>query len=224
MSLIDENVRKYIQDMLPFFDGKLGLIQKDASENKIPIIPPETARLLAFLVTVSKPKNILEIGCAVGFSASLMAQYMPTDGKVTTIERYPAMIEKAKSNFAFMEAENKVRLLEGDANDILPTLTGSYDMIFLDAAKGQYIHFLPECIRLLQTGGTLIADNVLQKGTLAADMNEIPRRQRTIHKRLRAFLQAISSTKELQSTIIPIGDGLSVSYKLAEKTKGENER
>ena len=214
MSFIDENLLQYIHDVQPLFEGKLGQIQREALENKVPIIPPETARLLAVLISSSKAKNILEIGCAVGFSASLMATYMCPDGKITTIDRYPVMIEKAKATFEYMDISDKVRLLEGDAADILPTLTETYDFIFLDAAKGQYIYFLPECLRLLKSGGILLADNILQKGTVAGSIDEIPRRQRTIHRRLRDFLHTISHTETLQSSIIPIGDGISISYKL----------
>lgn len=182
----------------------------------MPIIPHETARFLSVLLTLKKPKHILEIGTAVGFSSSLMAQYIPEDGTITTIDRFEVMLKDARVNIERMGLTDTIKILEGDAADILPTLEGPYDVIFMDAAKGQYGNFLPHCIRLLPVGGMLIVDDVLQGGDIAQSRFEVPRRQRTIHKRMRNFLWDISHSDLLESSIIPIGDGVALCVKIKE--------
>lgn len=207
---------EFLRTIHPMYGGLLGEIQKEAYENEVPIIPLETARLLTVLLKMQKPTHILEIGTAVGFSSSLMSLYLNEGGTITTIDRFEVMIQQAKENIKRMGLEDTITLLEGDAKDILPTLNQKYDVIFMDAGKGQYIHFLPDCLRLLNVGGILIADDVLQAGTIAHNRTDIPRRQRTIHKRLNEFLQAITQMNGLETSIIPIGDGVSISYKIDE--------
>ncbi|OON96526.1 MAG: methyltransferase [Epulopiscium sp. Nele67-Bin005] len=186
-------------------------------EKTWPIIKPEVADFLKVLLAQSKPKQILEIGTAVGYSSILMSREIPQDAHITTIERFPYMATKAKEHIKEANATEKITLLEGDAFDILKTLqTSQYDMIFMDCAKGQYIHFLPECLRLLKKDGLLIADNVLHKGMVAKARYNIERRQRTTHKRMREFLWTITHDENLKSSVIPIGDGISLSYKLGE--------
>ncbi len=217
MSIIEKSVIDYINETQHYFDGILGEIQKDSLEKKIPIIPPETARFLATLLSIKKPCNVLEIGCAVGFSAGLISRYLDKNGHITTIDRFDIMIRQAKENFKKLEIEDKVSLIEGDACEILPTLNDKeYDFIFLDAAKGQYLQILPHCIRLLKVGGLFLADNVIQDGRVAMDRFSVPKRQRTIHTRMRKFLFAVSNTIGLESSIIPIGDGLLLSHKTQE--------
>ncbi len=214
--VIDENINAYLSSVQAPFDGVLGEIQKEALASGVPIIPHETARLLSVILSMKKPLHILEIGAAVGFSAGLMAQHILPGGSVTTIDRYDVMIQAAKNNFSRLGLENVITLLEGDASEILPTLKGPYDVIFMDAAKGQYSQILPECLRLLPVGGILLADDVLQGGDIAKTKFSVPRRQRTIHKRMRNFLWTISNEPCLTSSIIPIGDGLAICHKIAE--------
>ncbi len=216
MSYVDQGVVNFIRDVQPLCNGQLGQIQREALAQAQPIVPPESARFLATLISICKPKKVLEIGCAVGFSAGLMSSLMPEDGHITTIDRYDIMIKDAKENFAKLQLQNKVTLLEGDAEEILKALEDEYDFIFLDAAKGQYLQFLPHCLRLLKVGGVLLADDVLQEGRIARDRLAVPRRQRTIHTRMRKFLEVLTNTQGLESCIIPIGDGMALCHKTQE--------
>lgn len=212
----DDYINSYLRTIQPHYDGVLGEIEKESRDAQVPVIPHETARLLSVLLTMKKPKNILEVGTAVAFSSGLMSRYLQEGGTITTIDRYELMLKDARKNIARMGLEDTIKILEGDAADILPTLTGPYDVIFLDAAKGQYSAFLPHCLRLLPVGGLLIVDDVLQGGDIAKTRFSVPRRQRTIHKRLRNFLWDISHNDALESSIIPIGDGLAVCVKIKE--------
>ena len=216
MGLIHKELTEYLQTIQPSFSGVLGEIYTNALQEGFPVVPPETAKLLAFLVTLTKPSNILEIGCAVGFSASLMATHMAEGGTVTTMDRYAYMLARAYPNIERMGLSDRIKVLEGDAADILPTLTGQYDFMFLDAAKGQYGRFMGDCLRLLKTGGILVADDVLQEGALARDRLDTPRRQRTTHTRMNDFLRELSHTAGLQTSIIPIGDGVAVALKMQD--------
>ncbi len=210
----DQEYGAFLKSILPPFDGKLLELQKRAVHEGIPIIPHETACFIRMLLGILKPVSVLEIGTAVGFSASLFCWYTDKSVCVTTIDRYPYMIERAKENIKFMGLENRITLLEGDAGEILPTLIGGFDLIFLDAAKGQYINFLPDCIRLLNTGGMLISDDVLLSGGVTGSRFQVPRRQRTIHKRLRSFLWEITRNPQLETSILPVGGGLALCRKL----------
>ena len=214
MGLIQKEITEYLQSIQPSFPGVLGEIHQNALREGFPVAPPETARLLAFLVTLTKPKNALEIGCAVGFSASLIATHMAEGGKVTTMDRYAYMLARAYPNIEKMGLTDRITILEGDAADILPTLTEQYDFIFLDAAKGQYGRFMKDCLRVLKVGGILVADDVLQEGALAKDRLDTPRRQRTTHTRMNDFLRVLSHTDGLETSIIPIGDGVAVAMKM----------
>ncbi len=213
MSIIDTNIISFLDKIQPLCYGKLGQLQKESLEKNLPIIKPDTARLISFILSIKRPKRILEIGCCVGFSAALMTQYLKKDGKLTTIERYELMQEKALKNFETLGISHRIKMLKGDALDILPTLKRKYDFIFLDAAKGQYIQMLPHCLRLLKKDGILVADDVLQEGRVASDRLSIPRRQRTIHKRMGDFLYAISNTEGLVTSILTIDDGVTVTLK-----------
>lgn len=213
MPITQEKVIDFLREIQPMCSGQLGEIQKKAIDENVPIIPPEVANLLAVILQIKKPSSILEIGTAIAFSSSFMSQYIKEDGTITTIERFDVMKKQAIENIKKLGLENKINMIEGDAAKILPTLKGPYDIIFMDAAKAQYNTFLPECIRLLPVGGILIADDVLQNGFIAQSRFEVPRRQRTIHKRMRNFLWNISHSSALQSSIIPIGDGVAICYK-----------
>ena len=169
---------------------------------------------MKFLMASHKPVNILEVGCAIGFSALLMAEYAPDECHITTIEKYEKRIPIARDNFERAGRSDRIELLEGDAADILKELTGEYDFIFMDAAKGQYIHFLPDVLRLLKKGGILLSDNVLQDGNVMDSRFAVIRRDRTIHSRMREYLYELKHNEELVTDIIPIGDGVTISVKV----------
>ena len=170
--------------------------------------------MLSFMKTMlvmNKPKQILEVGTAIGFSALLMSEF--TDGHITTIENYDKRIPIARDNFKKYHKEDQITLLEGDAMEVLKTLAGPYDFIFMDAAKGQYIHYLPEIMRLLAPGGVLISDNVMQDGDIIESKYAVTRRDRTIHKRMREYLYTLKHHEELETSILTLGDGVAVSVR-----------
>lgn len=190
----------------------LNQIEKEAKRDEVPIIRTQTQTLLRFLMAAHKPKDILEVGCAVGFSTLLMAEYAP-DSRIVTIEKYEKRIPVAKENFRRARLEDRITLLEGDAADILAGMEGSFDFIFMDAAKAQYIRFLPDALRLLRKGGLLVSDNVLQDGDVLESRFAVIRRNRTIHARMREYLYAITHHEELETVILSVGDGVSISTK-----------
>ena len=191
----------------PFLDQ----IEREALETNVPVIRTQTQGLLRFLLAMRRPMSILEVGCAIGFSALLMSEYAPEGCKITTIEKYEKRIPVAKANFARAGKEETITLLEGDAADILGELPWPYDFIFMDAAKGQYIHFLPEVLRLLAPGGLLVSDNVLQDGDILESRFAVERRNRTIHSRMREYLYELTHHEALQTVVLPVGDGVTVS-------------
>ena len=198
-------------------------LEAEANRDNVPIIRKSMQRFLKLMLELKKPKNILEVGTAVGFSAILMAQYSQSDCHITTIEKYEKRIPVAKENFLKSGFNDKITLIEGDAKDILNELlenengddkfAGRYDMIFMDAAKGQYINFLPNAVQLLKKGGVLITDNVLQDDTVIQSKFTVVRRDRTIHKRMREYIRALMQSDELTTDILQLGDGISVSVK-----------
>ena len=208
--IIDERMAAFIDSLdkgnTPFLDE----IEKYAIDTQVPIIRKPMQSLLKFLLVFSKPKKILEVGTAIGFSALLMNEYGPEDCHITTIEKYEKRIPMAKENFRRGGAENRITLLEGDATDILKNLDGTYDMIFMDAAKGQYIHFLPDILRLLAPGGLLVSDNVLQDGDIIESRFAVTRRNRTIHARMRDYLYELKHHPDLETVILPVGDGVTL--------------
>lgn len=210
--VVKEEIVAFMRERLKKFDGKIGQIEQYANERRIPIIPHETAVFLNMLVGQIKPKQILEIGTAIGFSGSILAQY----GEVTTIDRFDIMISRAKENFKQAGLEDKVTLLEGDAADILPTLDGPYDFIFMDSAKAKYYEFLPHCMRVLQVGGMLVIDDVFQGGTILQDEKEIPKRVRKIHRRLNKLMDVVLDHPALETSLVPLGDGLLMIVKQEE--------
>ena len=212
--IIDERTAAFIDSLDRGNTAFLDQVEKDALEDRIPIVRKSTQSLLKFLLSVKKPERILEVGTAVGFSALLMSEYGPKECHITTIEKYEKRIPVAKENFRRAGREGRITLLEGDASDILRELTGTYDMIFMDAAKGQYIHFLPDILRLLATGGLLVSDNVLQDGDVIQSRFAVTRRNRTIHARMREYLYELKHHPQLETVILPVGDGVTVSTKV----------
>ncbi|MBQ8527115.1 MAG: O-methyltransferase [Lachnospiraceae bacterium] len=184
-----------------------------AVETEVPIIRKEMQSFLKTLLTMNKPRQILEVGTAIGFSALLMSEYMPCDGHITTIEKYEKRIPIARENFKKYGKSEQITLIEGDASEVLAGLAGEYDLIFMDAAKGQYIHFLPDILRLLKQGGVLLSDNVLQDGDVIESRYAVTRRNRTIHGRMREYLYELKNHPQLQTSIIPLGDGITLSVK-----------
>lgn len=191
----------------------LNEIETHAIETQVPVIRKSMQSLLKFLLALSKPKNILEVGTAVGFSALFMCEYGPEDCHVTTIEKYEKRILQARENFKKYGGEDRITLLEGDAAEVLKKLAGPFDMIFMDAAKGQYIFFLPEVLRLLAPGGILVSDNVLQDGDVIESRFAVTRRNRTIHARMREYLYELKHTSGLETVILPVGDGAALTVK-----------
>lgn len=222
--IIDERMSAFIdlQDRgnTPFLDE----IEKYAKETNIPIIRKSTQSLLKFLLAYAKPKSILEVGTAIGFSALLMSEYAPEGCHITTIEKYEKRIPVARENFKRAGKEGQITLLEGDAAEILKELNSAYDFIFMDAAKGQYIHFLPDILRLLSAEGLLISDNVLQDGNIIESRFAVTRRDRTIHSRMREYLYELMHSEELETCILPVGDGVTLSTKLREQNIAEGNR
>ena len=185
-------------------------IEKEAIDNFVPIIRKDTQDFMKWMMQTIQPENILEVGTAVGFSALLMASYSPKPCHITTIENYEPRIPIAKENFKRGKKEECITLLEGDAMEILPTLTDSYDFIFMDAAKGQYPAFLPFLKEWMHSGSILVTDNILQEGDLLESHYAIERRNRTIHKRMREYLQLLTQDEDFVCSILPVGDGLAV--------------
>ena len=216
MEIIDPGIDKYITDMTRKFDGDVGELQEYAQKNSLPVASPQTARFISALLAALRPMHILEIGCCIGFSAGLMSEFLAAGGNVTTIERYDVMIQKARENIEKYGWGEKITLMEGDAADILKALDKKFDFIFMDAAKGQYSRFLPYCIDLLNVGGVLLADDIFKDGYLVMDRADVPRRQRTTHKRMREFVYALTNTDGLESALLPIGKGLAMCTKLRE--------
>ena len=211
--IVEERLVTYINSLDSGNTKLLEEIEQKALEAYVPIIRKETQQFLKLLMAMKQPKRILEIGTAVGFSALLMAEYDPVCCEITTIENYTKRIPVARANFKKAGREDQITLLEGDAQKILPTLEEPFDFIFMDAAKGQYIYFLPELIRLLKKDGTLVSDNVLQDGDILESRFAVTRRNRTIHKRMREYLYEVTHHDSLVSAVLPIGDGLTVSSK-----------
>ena len=189
-------------------------IAGEAVSSYVPIIRKETASLLKTLVVMKQPSRILEVGTAVGYSALLMAENMPADCHITTIEKYEKRIPIARDNFRRAGREGQITLIEGDAVQVLKELEGPYDFIFMDAAKGQYIHFLEDVLRLLPVGGVLVSDNVLEDGDILESRFAVERRNRTIHSRMREYLYVLKHHEQLQTSIIPIGDGVTLSVRI----------
>ncbi|MBO5239579.1 MAG: O-methyltransferase [Lachnospiraceae bacterium] len=212
--IVDERVISFIHSLDREDSEVVARIEREARRTEVPIVRTETKELLKVIVLMQKPKRLLEVGTAVGFSAIYMNQYLPEDGRIITIEKYEPRIQKAKENFALAGVENRITLLEGDASEILKGLQEPFDMIFMDAAKGQYIHFLPEVLRLLAPGGVLVSDNVLQDGDVLESHYAITKRNRTIHSRMREYLYTIKHHPDLETAIVPIGDGVAISTRL----------
>ncbi len=211
--IVEERMRTYINSLDPGNTEFLEALEKEALSSGVPIIRREMQSFIKVLLAVKKPKRILEVGTAVGFSTLLMCEYGPQDLEITTIENYEKRIPIAKENFLRAGRNSQITLLEGDAGQILKELEPAYDMIFMDAAKGQYIHWLEDVIRLLGPEGVLLSDNVLQEGEIIESHYLVERRNRTIYKRMREYLYTLKHEERLLTSILPLGDGAALSIK-----------
>lgn len=212
--ITDERCAAYIESLLPGNTPFLEELEKKAKADGIPVIRRPAQSLIRYVLADIRPESILEIGTAVGFSAIFMATYAPGNVRIDTIENYEKRIGPAKENIASSGFRDRITLIEGDAQEKIEELAAnnmSYDMIFIDAAKAQYINYLPVCKKLLRKGGVLVSDNVLFDGDIVQSRFAVRRRDRTIHARMREYLRAISEDEELVTTILPIGDGMTLS-------------
>ena len=215
--IVDERIVTYMHSLEKPNNNVLEEIEQQAHTDGVPIIRKEMESFLRVMLTITKPKRILELGTAVGYSAILISECLDEDGKITTIENYEKRIPVAKDNFRRAGRESQITLLEGDAGEILKNLTGTFDMIFMDAAKGQYIHWLPDVLRLMKEGSVLVSDNVLQEGDIIESHYLVERRNRTIYKRMREYLWQLTHSPVLRTSVLPLGDGAAVSVKTGEQ-------
>lgn len=211
--IVNERMTAYINSLDMGNTRLLDEIEAQAHRDFVPVIRREMQSFLKVLLALKRPKTILEVGTAVGFSTLFFCEYAPVDVHVTTIEKYEKRIPIARENFRLAGREKQITFLEGDAAEILKDLEGSFDFVFMDAAKGQYIHFLPDVLRLLAPGGVLVSDNVLQDGDLIESHYAVERRNRTIYKRMREYLYELKHNDCLVTSIVPIGDGVTVSVR-----------
>lgn len=211
--ITDERLTTFINSLesrdLPILEE----IEQEALDANVPIIRKETQSFLKVLLQIHRPMRILEAGTAVGFSALLMNAYAPEGCHITTIENYEKRIPIARENFRRARKEEAITLVEGDALEVMKGLEGPFDLIFMDAAKGQYIHYMPEAVRLLRKGGLLVSDNVLQDGDILESRFAVERRNRTIHSRMREYLYELKHDERLLTSIVPLGDGIALSVK-----------
>ena len=211
--IVDERMVTYSRSLEVPESAVIEAIEQEALRDRVPIIRKEMQSFLKVLLMIKRPMRILEVGAAVGFSSILMSEYMPEGGHITTIENYDKRIPIARANFKRAGKEEQIDLIEGDALEVMHGLEGPYDLIFVDAAKGQYIHYLPEVMRLLGSDGVLVSDNVLQEGDIIESRFAVERRNRTIHSRMREYLYELKHHDQLQTSIIPLGDGVALSVK-----------
>ena len=217
--IVDERMVTYIRSLERPENPVIEAIEQEALESFVPIIRKETQSFLKVMMLMNRPARVLEVGTAVGFSAILMSEYLPEGSRITTIENYEKRIPIARNNFKRAGKEEQITLIEGDALEVMKTLEGPYDFIFMDAAKGQYIHYMPEGVRLLADGGILMSDNVLQDGDIIESRFAVERRNRTIHSRMRDYLYELKHSNVLETSIIPLGDGVALSIKKKKEEK-----
>ncbi len=211
--IVNERIVSYIHSLEKTNTPLLEEMERFAKETNMPIIRKEMEGFLRTMVEIKQPKRILELGCAIGYSAILMSEYMPKDCKITTIENYDKRIPIATEYINRSVRKADINLIFGDALEEVPKLEKGFDFVFMDAAKAQYINFLTPVLEVMNKGGILIADNVLQEGDLVESKFTVTRRNRTIHKRIREFLYEVKNNEQLTTSVIPIGDGITLSVK-----------
>lgn len=199
-------------------------LERQALADEVPVIRRGTRDVLRYLLRTGLPAQVLEVGTAIGYSALCMKEYLPETSRITTIEKVEMRLVEARKNLKKFDSEGRITLLEGDAADVLRSLVEqgkSYDFIFMDAAKGQYLNFLPDVLKLLSEGGTLVSDNILHEGDVLESRYAVTRRDRTIHGRMREYLQVLMDTEELETICLSIGDGMTISRKMQPLRKGD---
>lgn len=209
-AIVHPYITEYLHEVIPKHEGILKELEDYAERESVPIVQSETAQFLKTIVRMKRPERILEVGCAIGYSAILMAQ--ETDGSISTLECSDEMFRIAGENIKKAELSDRIHIIHADAREYLKELTGEYDMIFLDGPKAHYIHMLNDCVRLLKSGGILVADNVLYKG-MTADEEHVVRRKITIVKRLKHFIAAQMQRPDLETVLLPLGDGVTLAVK-----------
>lgn len=215
--IVDERMVAYINSLDMGNTPLLNEIEREARRDSVPVIRREMQSFLKVLLSIHRPLRVLEVGTAIGFSALFFCEYGPKELHVTTIEKYEKRLPIARENFRRAGRADQITLLEGDAADILKTLAEPFDLIFMDAAKGQYIRFLPDVIRLMSPGSILLSDNVLQDGDIIESHYAVERRNRTIHKRMREYLYELKHNDHLVTSILPLGDGVTLSVRKDER-------
>lgn len=211
-----ERIEVFFDTLRPELPDYIINLEKEALRNEVPVIRRGTRDLLRYLLRTGKPARVLEVGTAIGYSALFMKECLPPESRITTIEKVKMRLVEARKNLSKYDPEEKIRLVEGDAAQILEQLVKEgehYDFIFMDAAKGQYIHFLPDILRLLKPKGLLVSDNIFQEGEIMESKYAIPRRNRTIYKRMRQYLDVLTRSDLLETVILPVGDGVTLSFK-----------
>ena len=209
-----ERISSFIKSFISDEEGMLGDIYSDAIQNRVPVMRKETRELLKTQIIMKKPMQILEIGTAVGYSSIYMSKYIDEDAKITTIELDEERVKIAKTNIEKMNKSDTIMVLQGDAYEVLKTLPDDmYDFAFVDAAKGQYINYYPDVMRVVKTGGVIVSDNVLQDGDVLESHFTVDKRNRTIHDRMREYLYTITHDDRLDTAILSVGDGVAISIK-----------
>lgn len=205
-------ITEYLNTLIEEKDSDLLTLEEYAMENNVPIVQREVANLLKFMVSMKRPKRVLELGTAIGYSSILMNKASMSVNELVTIERNEKMVDIAHKNIEKLDLNKKIQILQGDCLEILKTLNTKFDLIFIDAGKGHYNEFFPYCLNLLNTDGIIISDNVLFRG-MVANNDLLIRRKITIVKRMRKYLIDISNRKELITTVLPIGDGVAITMR-----------
>lgn len=214
--IVEPRLVEYLNSLERELPEHLAKLEAYALEHEVPIVRKEAQSFLRFLLELKQPKRILEVGTAIGFSASLMCEYMPKDCHLTTIEKVPMRIVEAEKNLAALKRSQDVTFLTGDAEEVLKNLReqgNQYDFIFMDAAKAQYMSFLEQILPMMPRGSLLVTDNVLQEGSIVESKYSITRRDRTIHMRMREYLYELKHNEMLTTSIVAVGDGMALSVK-----------
>lgn len=214
-AIVPPYITEYLREKTVHDDGLLHELEEYAAKNSIPVVEPETARFLSVMCHMKNPEKILEVGAAIGYSAILMAKATNADCEIATLECDGEMVQLARENIKRAGYSEKISVIEADAKDYLSYIDDDevFDIIFLDGPKAHYIYMLDECVRLLKKGGVIISDNVLYKG-MTADDNHVVRRKITIVKRLRRYIDMLMEHKELETSLLPLGDGVTISVKI----------
>ena len=210
-----DRISSFIDSFIVDDEGILGEIYMSAIKRGVPVIRRSAKEFLKTQLLIKKPKNILEIGTAIGYSSLYMSQYIDEDGRITTLELDETRVIEAKENIKKLGKEEVIKVIKGDALEIISTLPDdSYDFLFVDAAKGQYINYYEDVIRIAKSGAVIISDNILQDGEILESHFTVEKRNRTIHDRMRDYIYKITHDKRVESSILPLADGMAVTIKV----------